>query len=126
MPGMYGRMIKLYWGQTKAEVAFEHALCRLGIRYRFQAPIPPYFADFLLPDHHVVIEVDGDSHLRPKQIDRDHARDAALAAKGWKTVRITNNQVFASADYALELALKAANLGYLLKPQGTMVASPHA
>ncbi|WP_092954774.1 endonuclease domain-containing protein [Falsiroseomonas stagni] len=66
----------------------------LGVRFRRQHPIPPYFADFACTAMKLVIEVDGGQHSGP----HDATRDAAMAAQGWRVLRYWNNDVLANAD----------------------------
>ena len=60
-----------------------------GFRFRRQAAIPPYIADFLCPTKALVIELDGLTH----EPAADAKRDAFLAAKGYTTLRFTNQEV---------------------------------
>jgi len=50
----------------------------------------PIFVDIAVPSLRLAIEIDGKSHRLRKQRARDAARDAALTAMGWTTVRISN------------------------------------
>jgi very-short-patch-repair endonuclease len=74
----------------------ERALWRLlrshqlaGARFRRQHPVPPYVLDFACIEVRLAIEVGGGQHGGA----RDAARDAALTARGWRTVRAWNNEV---------------------------------
>jgi very-short-patch-repair endonuclease len=61
----------------------------LGVPFRRQHPIPPYIADFAAPSLGLIVEVDGGQHAG----DADAERDAALAAAGWRILRLWNNDV---------------------------------
>jgi len=61
--------------------------------FRRQVPLGPYFADFASHRARLVIEVDGDTHGAEPAIAHDAARDAYLAAMGYRTVRFTNDEV---------------------------------
>lgn len=66
---------------------------RGGFKFRRQAPIGPYFADFASFDAGVIVEVDGGQHCMAA---RDVARDAWFAKAGWEVVRYWNPDVLAN------------------------------
>lgn len=101
---MWSRYLKLYVG-TKPEQLFERELAKRGRRYRWQMPIWRYVVDFALPDDKLIIEVDGESHLRPAQIEKDRERTAYFESKGWRVVRIWNEEVLADAAGAVAKCL---------------------
>lgn len=86
---------KLYKG-TPAEHALEPAVAALGLAYRTQLPGYlygfRYFPDFFIPQLGVVIEVDDASHNRKAKQEEDAERTAALAARGYRVVRCTNEE----------------------------------
>ena len=56
--------------------------------------MPPYECDFVWPEHRVIVETDGwESHGNRVAFERDKARDADLAARGWVVLRFTWRQV---------------------------------
>lgn len=59
-----------------------------------QYPIPPFIADFCLPQHMLVIEVDGRDYHDPI---RDAKKDAYLKQCGYKVIRLTGSQVYEDA-----------------------------
>lgn len=66
---------------------------RLGFKFRRQAIVRGYIADFWCPLARLVVEVDGGSHLRKSQVEWDANRDAALLDIGIETMRFTNEEV---------------------------------
>ena len=68
-----------------------------GFRFRRQAAIPPYIADFLCPTKALIIELDGLTH----EPEADARRDTFLRAKGYTTLRFTNQEVGANLDGVL-------------------------
>jgi very-short-patch-repair endonuclease len=50
----------------------------------------------------MVIEVDGATHSTERELARDAARSAALAAQGYDVLRFTNDDVFHNLDGVLE------------------------
>lgn len=71
-----------------------HAIKRLA--YSFQKPFiicdQLYFADFYLPDHKSIIEVDGGYHNNPDQIIKDCSRSAFLNSAKIRMYRISNEE----------------------------------
>lgn len=69
-----------------------------GFRFRRQAPIGPYFADFLCLGARLVIEVDGGQHFEEENVWRDYRRTQWLREQGFRVVRFTNEEVFRSPE----------------------------
>ena len=80
------RAERLLWQQLRRE--------QLGAKFRRQAVIRGWVADFWCPSARIVIEVDGGYHDTPRQRSRDMRRDVALMKLGIKTLRFTNEDVF--------------------------------
>jgi very-short-patch-repair endonuclease len=74
-----------------------------GAKFRRQAVIPPYIADFLCPALKLIIEVDGDTHDPP----RDAARDARLHARGYRVLRFTNADVMSNIAGVFDVIVAA-------------------
>ncbi len=53
-----------------------------------------------------MIEVDGDKHFAPKQMDYDAARTAWLEEQGLRVARVTNDEVMENLDAVLEWIAK--------------------
>jgi len=62
-----------------------------GFRFRRQAPIGQYIADF---EARLIIELDGNPHTDEHQIQRDAERTAWLKAHGCRVIRFWNVDVF--------------------------------
>jgi very-short-patch-repair endonuclease len=69
------------------------AMKALGYHFRRQAPIDGFIVDFVCFKQRLVIEVDGGQHGRPSHQARDAARDAHLAAAGFRVIRVWNIEV---------------------------------
>ncbi len=69
-----------------------------GFKFRRQAVVGHYIADFLCPATSLIVEVDGDTHA---DTDRDNRRDAALAELGFKVVHIANTDVMRNIEGVL-------------------------
>ena len=87
---------------TLAERMLWRALreARLPAKVRRQHPIGRYFADFAVPSHKLVIEVDGGHHA--SNAAQDDARTRVLAAQGWRVIRFWNNDVTGNLAGVLE------------------------
>lgn len=120
MPPRQGRAVRpnpvvanwdyLYQNPTKAELLLEPEVAKLGVPYRFQHRIWNYIPDFAILPWKLLVEIDGDSHRRKEQVAKDAEKTAWLAKRGWRTVRVTNAEVFADPAAALAKALDSAGL----------------
>jgi very-short-patch-repair endonuclease len=87
---------------------------RLGVSFRRQHPLGPYFIDFYCAALKLAIELDGSQHAQRKAYD--DARSALLAKHGVKVLRYWNNEVieslgFVCADIAAALQRRRFELG---------------
>ena len=99
------RARQLRRGQTDAEgVLWRQLRARrlAGYRFRRQHPIGPYVVDFVCLEAKLVIEVDGASH---EDQTRDERRDRDLALRGYRSIRVWNNDVYESLDGVVDLIL---------------------
>ncbi len=79
---------------------------RLGNhKFRRQVWIGPFIADFLCMDAMLVVEVDGSQHIGDVAYDAD--RNAYLANKGYRVIRVWNNDVMQRMDDVLAAILSA-------------------
>lgn len=65
----------------------------LGLKFKRQVPIGNYIVDFLCTDYKLIIELDGSEHLNNSQIKYDLKRDEYLKSKGYKIIRILDNEL---------------------------------
>lgn len=65
----------------------------LGFKIRRQHPIWRFIADFYCAEAKLVIEIDGDSHAESDQEEYDKARTEWLEERGYRVIRITNEDV---------------------------------
>jgi very-short-patch-repair endonuclease len=72
-----------------------------GLHFRKQHPIGPYILDFYCDSQKLAVEVDGQSHGFGDRPERDDRRDAWLAAKGVRTLRISAELVLHDVDDAV-------------------------
>lgn len=75
---------------------------QLGYKIRRQHPLGRFIADFCCPETKLVIEIDGDTHTAPDQIEYDAARTAWLEGHGYWVIRFTNAEVHQQLEAVLE------------------------
>ena len=73
-----------------------------GLKFVRQAPIGPYFVDFLCRDRRFVVEVDGATHSDDAELAADQAREAQLVALGYRVFRVANEDVYRNLDGVLD------------------------
>jgi very-short-patch-repair endonuclease len=74
-----------------------------GHKFRRQSVLGRFIADFLCPQKALILEVDGDTHDETK----DRLRDDVLARRGFRVVRVTNDDVMRNMDCVLHVVLAA-------------------
>jgi len=62
------------------------------LKFRRQHPIGPYVVDFACVACKIVVELDGESHLRPRAAHP--VRTRFLEAQGWRVLRYWNTEVY--------------------------------
>jgi 2-isopropylmalate synthase len=78
---------------TDAERKLWHALRDRrvqSLKFRRQAPVGPYIADFLCIEYRLIVGADGSQHA---QSARDIQRDSWLAFDGYRTLRFWNHDI---------------------------------
>ena len=90
---------------TKAETILWTAIRNesLGVKFRRQRPIGPYFADFVCMELKLIIELDGSQH--GENADEDDTRTDFLKSMGYSVIRIPNNIVYKNL-YGILMHLK--------------------
>ncbi len=69
-----------------------------GLKFRRQMPLGPYIVDFYCSTAHLVVEVDGISHI---DSPADAIRDAWMEQQGIRTHRLTNYDVLSNLEGVL-------------------------
>ena len=94
--------------QTDAEGLLWHYLRKKqlgGYKFRRQQPIGPYIADFACMPEKLLVELDGGQHA--ERVAQDERRDAFLHSKGFRVLRVWNNEVFENCFGVLERVYEA-------------------
>jgi very-short-patch-repair endonuclease len=73
------------------------------VKFRRQAPIGFYIADFLCVQHRLVVEVDGSQHAQS-------SRDAWLQREGYRVLRFWNHDVLTARESVLATITAACGL----------------
>jgi very-short-patch-repair endonuclease len=78
------------------------------LRFRRQHPIGPYVLDFFCAGARLAVEVDGESHGFGNRSERDERRDAWLAERGVRTLRIPAIEVRDNLDGVVTMIVAAS------------------
>ena len=74
-----------------------------GHKFKRQVLIGSYIADFVCIERKLIVELDGGQHAERKAYDEK--RDAFLAAKGFRVIRVWNIDLMENIDGVMEMVL---------------------
>ena len=97
--------------QTDAEQKLWHCLRNrqfMGLKFRRQAPIGLFIADFVCAEAKLVIELDGSQHGEQKPYDVERTR--CLRAAGFHVLRFWNNDLLSNTASVLESIREAVTI----------------
>lgn len=104
-----------------SELKMKTILDEMGVEYEFQKVLYVggnfYIADFFLPQHGIVIEVDGKIHYSMEQLMKDRLRDSAFAKRGILTIRFDTDDRLFNADVKMCLWKVLLNESWLDKKE---------
>ncbi len=80
-----------------------------GWKFRRQAPLGPWVADFLSVDARVVVEVDGSQHASVDGAAHDAVRDQWMTKRGFRVYRFAVAEVMHDVDGVAERLMDAIN-----------------
>jgi very-short-patch-repair endonuclease len=69
-----------------------------GAKFRRQAPVGPYIADFICLHRKLIVEVDGGQHFENQH---DAERDRWLATEGYLVIRYSNIDILKNSEGVL-------------------------
>ncbi|MCC7017643.1 MAG: endonuclease domain-containing protein [Rhodospirillales bacterium] len=84
-----------------------------GYKFRRQHPVGPYILDFACLERHVAIEADGGQHADNRA---DRRRTAWLKARGWRVLRLWNNDILANTEGVVGIILRTLEAAASEKP----------
>jgi very-short-patch-repair endonuclease len=79
-----------------------------GLKFRKQHSSGPYTADFFCHEARLVVEVDGEAHDRGDRPQRDAARDAWFAERGFNVLRLPAVEVLSDLEAVVLGIIEAA------------------
>lgn len=97
----------------------------LGLHFRRQHPIGPYFADFACLELKVVIELDGGQHNTPGGQMHDGTRSDVLAAHDFQVIRFWDNDVLQRTPVVLEAMRQALAIRKAALTRARRATSPN-
>lgn len=104
-----------------SELKMKTILDEMGVEYEFQKVLYVggnfYIADFFLPQHGIVIEVDGKIHYSMEQLMKDRLRDSSFAKRGILTIRFDTDDRLFDADVKMCLWKVLLNESWLDKKE---------
>ncbi len=77
-----------------------------GLKFRRQHPIGPYILDFYCAAARLAVEVDGQGHDHPEQMDHDRRRTVWLHGQGLRVVRLAAEDVRVNLDGVLAFIVR--------------------
>jgi len=77
------------------------------LHFRRQVGIGPYYVDFVTHAHRLVVEVDGRQHFTHAEGCYDGIRDAFLASRGYRVLRLTSADVLNDLEGVVAAILAA-------------------
>jgi very-short-patch-repair endonuclease len=83
--------------------------CRPSTAFRRQHPIGPYVIDFASPGEQLAIAIDGGRYA--EQREADAARTAEIERRGYRVLRIWNNDVMHNLADVIEIVRRELDLG---------------
>jgi len=81
----------------------------LGQKFRRQFGIGFYIVDFYCPRLRLVVEIDGETHSTPQELQYDQTREKFLADHGNTVLRFTNQDVVENVEGVIETILHHVN-----------------
>lgn len=89
---------------TKAEQIFWYEVKgnALGVKFRRQYSIGSFIVDFYCHQMRLIVEIDGNIHFVPEQIEYDRRREKFLRMKGFYVIRFRNDEILYNMSFVLE------------------------
>ena len=115
--------------RTAAEIKlWEYLRSRRLLRYKFrqQHPIHCYIVDFYCHELKLIIEVDGEYHNEPSQIERDQERSFLLKFQDLHIIRFSNSEIIYAIDNVLDtITMYIKKIKDTPRPKGSQSSENH-
>jgi len=108
LPLYYGASIEIFnratvlrKNMTEAEMLLWNKLNNkqlMGLKFRRQHPINQFIVDFYCHKLKLIIEIDGEIHLKEEVAERDKSRQYMLNKFGLEVIRFKNDEVIGSCE----------------------------
>ena len=86
---------KLLWSKLKRSQILDY-------KFRRQQDVGSYILDFYCAKARLAIEIDGETHIKPDEIEYDKNRQREIEELGIHFLRFTNRDVFDNLDGVLQ------------------------
>ena len=96
---------------TYGEQKLWKALRQTDLHFRRQAPFGSYIVDFVCHAHRLIIEVDGGVHRSERVAARDVEREAWLVGRGYRVVRVSNDEAIGNPYAVVDRILSSLRVG---------------
>ncbi|MCC6734899.1 MAG: DUF559 domain-containing protein [Bauldia sp.] len=96
---------RLRHAETGAEARLWQALRNRRLatwKFRRQHPIDRFVVDFVTIAGRLIVELDGATHSRPREIARDDERTRVLESLGYRVVRVMNVDVHENIEGVID------------------------
>jgi len=77
----------------------------LGVKFRRQHPIGSFIVDFCCLERRLIVELDGGQHATQREADDKRTR--FLNARGYRVLRVWNDDVMRDAEAVAEVIMRA-------------------
>ncbi len=107
-PSTYGLLKELQQERKKQTTVAEQILWeqlktkQLGVKFRRQHIIDQFIVDFVCLSKKLIIEIDGEYHDDPSQLEADKIRTQILNEFGYQVLRFKNEEVIGAIDAVLQ------------------------
>ena len=81
-----------------------------GLKFRRQAPVPPFVLDFYCVELKLAVELDGGQHFEEAGLTHDRRRTVYLQRLGIEVVRFSNLEVIRQMGDVLEQIVRVAEV----------------
>jgi very-short-patch-repair endonuclease len=101
--------------QTDAEKKIWHLLrdrrCG-GFKFRRQVPVAGYIIDFFCEQASLAVELDGEQHAEPAEVEYDRRRTEVLKERGIRVIRFSDREVLRDPDAVGRTFLRVLTEGW--------------